>query len=82
MLIWYNGEVTLGSNIQKGSVYTFTKANVINGSFAYSGSANRFRNNQIAVSWNDPDDGYKQAVEVVEDHNEIARTGKFRRKNT
>ena len=81
MLIWYNGEVTLGSNIQKGSVYTFTKANVINGQFAYSGSANRFRNNQIAVSWNDPDDGYKQAVEVVEDHNDIARTGKFRRKN-
>ena len=81
MLIWYNGEVTLGSNIQKGSVYTFTKGNVIDGTFGYSGSANRFRNNQIAVSWNDPEDGYKQAVEVVEDHNEIARTGKFRRKN-
>ena len=81
MLIWYNGEITLGSNIQKGSVYTFTKANVISGTFGYSGSANRFRNNQIAVSWNDPEDGFKQAVEVVEDHNEIARTGKFRRKN-
>ena len=81
MLVWYNGEVTLGSNIQKGSVYTFTKGNVVDGVFSYAGSANRFRNNQIAVSWNDPDDGYKQAVEVVEDHNEIARVGKFRRKN-
>ena len=81
MLVWYNGEVTLGSNIQKGSVYTFTKGNVLDGAFSYSGSANRFRNNQIAVSWNDPENGYKQAVEVVEDHNEIARTGKFRRKN-
>jgi len=81
MLVWYNGEVTLGTNMQKGAVYTFTKANVIEGAFSYSGSAGRFRNNQIAVTWNDPDNGYKQAVEVVEDHNEIARTGKYRRKN-
>ena len=81
MVVWYNGEVTLGSNIQKGSVYTFTKGNVIDGTFTYSGSAARFRHNQIAVSWNNPENGYKQEVEVVEDHNEIARTGKFRRKN-
>ena len=81
MLVWYNGQVSLGSNIQKGPVYAFSKANVIDGQFAYSGSAGRFRNNQIAVTWNDPDNGYKQAVEVVEDHDEIARTGKIRRKN-
>ena len=81
MLVWYNGEVTLGANMQKGPVYTFTKANVINGTFAYSGTAARFKHNQIAITWNDPDNGYKQAVEVVEDHNEIARTGKIKRKN-
>ena len=81
MVVWYNGEVTLGANMQKGAVYTFTKANVINGAFAYSGTAGRFKHNQIAVTWNDPDNGYKQAVEVVEDHNEIARTGKIKRKN-
>ena len=81
MVVWYNGEVTLGTNMQKGSIYTFTKGNVIDGTFSYSGSANRFRHNQIAVSWNDPDDGFKQAIEVVEDHNEIARTGKIKRKN-
>ena len=81
MLTWYNGQVTLGSNIQKGAVYAFNKSNVIGGEFAYSGTAGRFRHNQIAVTWNDPENGYKQAVEVVEDHDEIAKTGKLRRKN-
>lgn len=81
MLIWYGGQVTLGSSIQKGAVYTFTKANVLGGAFQYAGTANRFRNNQVAVTWTDPEQGYKQAVEVVEDHDEIARTGKIRRKN-
>ena len=81
MLVWYNGQVTLGSNIQKGPVYAFNKSNVIEGQFGYSGTAGRFKHNQIAVTWNDPDNGYKQAVEVVEDHDEIARTGKIRRKD-
>ena len=81
MLVWYNGQVTLGSNIQKGPVYAFNKSNVIEGQFGYSGTAGRFKHNQIAVTWNDPDNGYKQAVEVVEDHDEIARTGKVRRKD-
>ena len=81
MLLWYDGQVSLGSNIQKGPVYAFNKSNVIEGEFAYSGTAARHRHNQIAVSWNDPENGYKKAVEVVEDHDEIARTGKLRRKN-
>ena len=81
MLIWFNGQVTLGMNQQKGAIYTFSKANVIDGTFNYSGTAGRFRNNQIAVTWTDPENGYKQAVEVVEDHDNIAKTGKIRRKN-
>ena len=43
----------------------FTKGNVIDGTFSYSGSANRFRHNQIAVSWNDPDDGFKQFLTIA-----------------
>ena len=81
MLIWFNGEVTLGMNQQKGAIYTFSKSNVIDGQFSYAGTAGRFRNNQIAVTWNDPENGYKQAVEVIEDHDEIAKTGKIRRKS-
>ena len=68
-------------NQQKGAIYTFSKSNVLEGTFNYAGTAGRFRNNQVAVTWNDPENGYKQAVEVVEDHDTIARTGKVRRKN-
>ena len=31
MLIWFNGQVTLGMNQQKGAIYTFSKSNVIEG---------------------------------------------------
>ena len=81
MLIWWNGQVTLGANIQKGAVYTFTKSNVINGEFTYAGSSNRFRNNQIVVTYNNPEKGYKQDVVVVEDNTNIAKTGKIKTKN-
>ena len=80
MLIWYNGEVTLGSNIQKGAVYTFTKGNVVDGEFAYSGTAGRLKHNQVRVGWNDPEDSYKQATEVVEDIDEIQKAGRITRK--
>ena len=80
MLIWYNGEVTLGSNIQKGAVYTFTKGNVVDGEFAYSGTAGRLKHNQVRVGWNDPEDSYKQATEVVEDIDEIQKSGRITRK--
>ena len=81
MLIWWNGQVSLGANIQKGAVYTFTKSNVINGEFSYAGTANRFRNNQIVVTYNNPEKGYKQDVVLVEDNNDIAKTGKIKTKN-
>ena len=76
MLIWSNGQVTLNGNREKGAVYTFSKGNVIDGTFNYSGSSKRFRTNEIKVSWNDPENSFKQAVEIVTDDNEIARTGR------
>ena len=81
MLIWWNGEVTLGANVQKGAVYTFTKSNIVSGEFSYSGTSSRFRNNQVIVTWNNPDKGYKQDVVVVEDNDNIAKTGKVKTKN-
>ena len=81
MLIWWNGQVSLGANIQKGAVYTFTKSNVLNGDFTYQGTSTRFRNNQIVVTWNNPDKAYKQDVVTVEDNDDIAKTGKVKTKS-
>ena len=81
MLIWWNGQVSLGANIQKGAVYTFTKSNVLNGDFTYQGTSTRFRNNQVVVTWNNPEKSYKQDVVTVEDSDDIAKTGKIKTKN-
>ena len=81
MLLWQNGQVGLGAMIQKGAVYTFSKSNVVEGQFAYSGSSNRTRVNQVKVTWIDPKKGYKQQVEVIEDTDQIARDGKIKTKS-
>jgi len=76
MLIWYNGQLSLNSNREKGAIYTFGKSNVIEGKFEYTGSSRRFRTNEIRVTWNDPDNRFKQAVEIVTDDDNIAETGR------
>lgn len=81
MLLWQNGQVGLGANIQKGAVYTFSKSNVVDGQFAYSGSSDRSKCNQVKVTWIDPNKNYKQQVEVVEDTDQIARDGKIKTKS-
>ena len=81
MLLWQNGQVGLGAMIQKGAVYTFSKSNVLDGQFAYSGSSNRTRVNQVKVTWIDPKKNYKQQVEVIEDTDQIARDGKIKTKS-
>jgi len=81
MLLWQNGQVGLGAMIQKGAVYTFSKSNVVDGQFAYSGSSNRTRCNQVKVTWIDPKKNYKQQVEVIEDTDQIAKDGKIKTKS-
>lgn len=44
-----------------------TPANVIDGLLNYSGTSWKNRHSAALVTWNDPEDGYKAAVEVVED---------------
>ena len=81
MLLWHGGQVTLGQNAQKGAVYLFNKSNVVGGNFSYSGTALRNRHNQIRVTWNDPEDSYKQAIEVVEDEADILDSGRIKKKD-
>ena len=81
MLIWWNGGVTLGANIQKGAVYTFTKANVVDGIFNYTGTSTRFKHNQVIVTWNNPEKQFKQDTVVIEDSSNIAKTGILKTKN-
>lgn len=72
---WAGGQVMTSADMPSDPVYTFTQANVINGQFAYAGSARKTRSTVALVSWNDPADQYRAKVAYVEDRSGIARYG-------
>lgn len=75
MPYWASGALTLGYDYPADPEYQFTNSNVIDGSFNYSGSSLKARHTVALVTWNDPEDNYRQKVEYVEDSQGIARFG-------
>jgi predicted phage tail protein len=75
MSYWSAGTVTLTQDAPKDPSALFTAGNVINGAFSYAGSSLRTRSTVIGVTWNDPDNLYRQAVEYVEDSVGIEQIG-------
>lgn len=75
MVFWATGSVTAVQDAPSDPVALFTAANVVEGRFAYSGSGLKARHTVALVTWNDPDDLYRQKVEYVEDADGIARYG-------
>lgn len=75
MPYWATGVVTLGFDAPADPVYQYTNANVIDGTFNYSGSSLKARHTVALVTWNDPEDFYRQKVEYVEDVQGIERYG-------
>ncbi len=75
MSYWSAGGVTASQDSPKSSTRLVARANVIGGDFTYSGTALKARHTAALVTWNDPEDNYKQAVEVIEDQDLIVRYG-------
>lgn len=68
------GVVPVQDRLQE-PVALFTNANVINGEFSYSGTSLRARHTVALVSWNDPQDMYRQKIEYVQDDEAVAKWG-------
>lgn len=66
MLFWASGGISCTQDRPSDSVHQFTNANVIDGSFTYSGSSRSARHTTALISYNDPSEGYKRKVEYVE----------------
>lgn len=64
---WADGVVQFWQDRPGDVAYQFTSADVENGQFSYSRTALRTRFTTVYVTWNDPDDFYNQAIEVVDD---------------
>lgn len=78
MAYWAGGSITATQDAPSDPVALFTPANVINTNgmpFNYPGSSGRGRRTVALVSWNDPEDRYRQKVEYVEDREGIRRYG-------
>ncbi|MCW5623918.1 MAG: hypothetical protein KIT73_04265, partial [Burkholderiales bacterium] len=67
MIYWGTNTVTAVADWPADAMYLFTPANVIDGAFEYAGSDGALRHTVALVTWNDPTDAYRQAVEYVED---------------
>lgn len=75
MLYWANGAVTATQDAPADPVKLVSRANIIGGEPVYSGTALKARHTVALVTWFDPADNYRRAIEVVEDVDAIARYG-------
>jgi len=75
MLYFLDGKIHSVQDAPSSPVYSFSKANVIEGTFTYEGTGSKTRANQVVVSWNNPDNNYKIEPLLVEDKINIAETG-------
>lgn len=75
MTYWSSEQITCVQDRPADPVALFTSANVIDGQFNYSGSSVKARHTVALVTWNDPNDRYRQKVEYVEDQEGIERYG-------
>ena len=74
MLYFLDGKVFPVIDAPSGPVYSFTKGNVIDGSFNYESTGSKTRPNQVIVKWNNPANNYILEPLIVEDSVNIADT--------
>ncbi|OOR90234.1 hypothetical protein B0181_05010 [Moraxella caviae] len=75
-LSYWNGQaITVNCDMPKDPVYTFSRANVVDGLFVYTGTRARDRHSVVKVAWDNPDNDYQTEYEWVKDEAAIARIG-------
>lgn len=75
MAYWTGGSISTVQDAPSDPIAIFNKANVVEGVFSYSGTSQKARHSVALVTWNDPLNEYKQAVEYVEDQASVERYG-------
>lgn len=80
MMYWGSGSVTLIQDSPKSPEIEVNQTRVIGGMFRYQKSAKKARHTAVFVTWTDPNNFGRPAVEVVEDRVGIATLG-YRRKD-
>jgi len=77
MQYWMNGQIVAVQDREKDPVYQFSDANVIDGMFEYEGTARKTRHNIAKVTYNNPNNHYKQSIEYVQDNSLLVDNNEF-----
>ena len=72
---WDGTSIVLDADIPQDSMYSFSRANVINGMFEYTGTRARDRHTVAKVAWDNPANHFKTEYEFVRDEKAIAKFG-------
>lgn len=75
MVYWGGDQIVALADMPRDVDYSYTRANVVGGRFAYSSSTTKTRYTTALVSWSDPDNAYADAMEPVFEQALVARYG-------
>ena len=72
---WDGNSIVCDADIPQDTYFTYTRANVIDGHFEYSGTRARDRHTVAKVAWDNPNNRYKTEYAMVRDEAAIAKLG-------
>ncbi|WP_112974628.1 host specificity protein J [Escherichia coli] len=75
MTYWGGDQIVALADMPRDVDYSYTRANVVNGRFTYSGSTTKTRYTTALVSWSDPGNAYADAMEPVFEQDLVACFG-------
>jgi predicted phage tail protein len=72
---WDGNSIVCDADIPQDTYFTYTRANVVDGIFEYSGTRARDRHTVAKVAWDNPTNHYKTEYAYVRDEPAIAKLG-------
>ncbi|AAC19057.1 tail protein [Escherichia phage N15] len=75
MTYWGGDQIVALADMPRDVDYSYTRANVVDGRFTYSGSTTKTRYTTALVSWSDPGNAYADAMEPVFEQELVSRFG-------
>ena len=75
MSYWNGEKIILDADVPQDPVYTFSRANVIDGQFEYTGTRARDRHTLAKVAWSNPLNKFETEYEYIRDEKAMAKFG-------
>lgn len=75
MSYWDGERISVDADVPQDPVYTFSRANVVDGNFEYSGTRARDRHTVAKVAWDNPANAFETEYEYVRDEKAMAKYG-------